>query len=175
MSEANTPNLIVAVVEHFDARRIGTGRWIARCPAHPDRTPSLSIAEGRGGRVLVRCWAGCDLAAVLKAAGLTMHHLFPSGPRPTRAQLDAAARGREVRRLLANRERQANREMRERARKLTAIANGLGAKLARTANDAAVGNELARLFHIACDRLHEAEFAVESKSPPTKEPQERFA
>ena len=34
----------------LNARRIGPGRWMAKCPGHPDRTPSLSIATGRDGR-----------------------------------------------------------------------------------------------------------------------------
>ncbi len=97
MSEANTPNLIAAVAEHFDARRTGAGRWIAKCPAHPDRSPSLSIAEGRDGKVLVRCFAGCELSAVLQSAGLTIDNLFP-GPPPAPEKLAAitAERGRRL-------------------------------------------------------------------------------
>ena len=57
------------VAARLHARRCGAG-WIACCPAHDDRTPSLSIRAGRDGRVLLRCWAGCDTAAVLAAAGL---------------------------------------------------------------------------------------------------------
>jgi putative DNA primase/helicase len=47
--------------------------WMARCPAHDDRSPSLSISAGNDGKVLVRCHAGChqrDLIAVLQARGL---------------------------------------------------------------------------------------------------------
>src|SRR5207249_2687145 len=51
----------------LNARRTGAGRWQAKCPAHPDHNPSLSIAEGRDGRTLVRCWAGCAPDAVLAA------------------------------------------------------------------------------------------------------------
>ena len=35
-----------------DARPLGARKWIARCPAHRDRNPSLSIGEGSQGRVL---------------------------------------------------------------------------------------------------------------------------
>jgi hypothetical protein len=48
-------------------------RWMARCPAHEDRTPSLSISAGKNGKVLVRCHAGCDqrdLIAALQERGL---------------------------------------------------------------------------------------------------------
>jgi hypothetical protein len=103
VSATSTPNLIAAVVEHFGARRTGPGRWIARCPAHSDRSPSLSIAEGRGGRVLLHCWAGCDLAAILKSAELSIGNLFASGPATTREQIATLDRKRE-RHLVALRE-----------------------------------------------------------------------
>jgi putative DNA primase/helicase len=47
--------------------------WMARCPAHEDRVPSLSIGSGRNGKVLVRCHAGCDqrdVIAILRGRGL---------------------------------------------------------------------------------------------------------
>ena len=40
-------------------RKSGTG-WKARCPAHDDRNPSLSVTEGAGGKVLVTCHAASD-------------------------------------------------------------------------------------------------------------------
>lgn len=61
-------------------RRIGPGRWIARCPAHKDRTASLSIRELDDGRVLLHCFAGCSVESVVGAVGLQMEDLFP--PRP---------------------------------------------------------------------------------------------
>lgn len=54
------------------ARPSGSGRWMARCPAHPDRRPSMSIAQ-RGDSILIHCFAGCPQEAVidaLKARGL---------------------------------------------------------------------------------------------------------
>ena len=53
-------------------RKAGSG-WSARCPAHDDRTPSLSLCDTGEGKVLVRCHAGCDqheVIAHLKAFGL---------------------------------------------------------------------------------------------------------
>jgi hypothetical protein len=50
--------------------------FMAECPAHPDRVPSLSIAEGQDGRVLVHCFAGCDTSAVLAAIGVSFRDLF---------------------------------------------------------------------------------------------------
>ena len=62
-------------------RRTGEGRWIARCPAHDDRHPSLAICEADDGRVLIRCFSGCGAAEIMAAAGLEMSDLFP--PRTT--------------------------------------------------------------------------------------------
>jgi hypothetical protein len=61
-------------------RRTGAGRWIARCPAHDDRTPSLSIRELDDGRTLIHCFGGCSVADVLAAVGLDFDALFPERP-----------------------------------------------------------------------------------------------
>jgi putative DNA primase/helicase len=53
-------------------RKAGGG-WMARCPAHDDREPSLSIRDAHDGKVLVRCHAGCDqerVIATLRSRGL---------------------------------------------------------------------------------------------------------
>src|SRR5262249_38276734 len=54
-----------------------------QCPAHPDRGPSLSVTRAADGRWLLHCHAGCETAAVLRAAGLEWADLFPDGRRPT--------------------------------------------------------------------------------------------
>src|SRR5680860_1196112 len=61
-------------------RRSGDG-WMARCPAHEDRDPSLSISEGTDGAVLLHCHAGCTTEAVVAELGVTLEDLFP--PRET--------------------------------------------------------------------------------------------
>ena len=58
------------------AKENGIG-WVARCPAHDDKTPSLSITEGDDGRVLVHCHAGCPADAICEAVGLKMTDLMP--------------------------------------------------------------------------------------------------
>lgn len=55
----------------------GAGRWLARCSAHEDRSPSLAIRETEDGTVLVHCFAGCETEAVLSAVGLTFSDLYP--------------------------------------------------------------------------------------------------
>lgn len=52
------------VAEALGGRRVGSG-WSAPCPAHDDRHPSLSVGEGDDGRVLVKCFAGCEQARIL--------------------------------------------------------------------------------------------------------------
>ena len=55
--------------------------WTARCPAHPDQSPSLSIAEADDGRVLLFCHAGCPTSEILCALKLKWRHLFPGNGR----------------------------------------------------------------------------------------------
>ena len=63
-----------AIAEALNGRRSGKG-WMARCPAHPDTTPSLSINETPAGKVLVKCFAGCSQAEVI--AALRRRGLWP--------------------------------------------------------------------------------------------------
>src|SRR5262245_15640896 len=59
----------------LNPRRAGGG-YSSRCPAHEDNVPSLSISEGREGRVLMRCHAGCRAEEVVARLGLHLHDLF---------------------------------------------------------------------------------------------------
>ena len=72
-------------------RKSGEG-WMARCPAHEDRTPSLSVKENDDGTVLVNCFAGCLPEEVCGAIGLNLAALFNSNTaedlmRKTRPQI----------------------------------------------------------------------------------------
>ena len=53
------------------------GKWVARCPAHNDKSPSLSIKETTDGVVLLRCFAGCSAFEVVNAIDLELSDLFP--------------------------------------------------------------------------------------------------
>jgi putative DNA primase/helicase len=44
-------------------------QWIARCPSHPDRTPSLALRNAKNGGLLVFCHAGCNSADVIAKLG----------------------------------------------------------------------------------------------------------
>lgn len=51
-----------------------------RCPGHDDGRASLSVSRGSDDKILVHCHAGCELNAVLAAAGLTTSDLFADSP-----------------------------------------------------------------------------------------------
>lgn len=67
------------------AKKSGKG-WMARCPAHKDQKPSLSIAEGDDECALLKCHAGCTTEAVVSKLGLTMRDLMPNGEGPATKQ-----------------------------------------------------------------------------------------
>lgn len=58
-------------------RKSGSGTWRAKCPAHDDRGPSLSLRELDDGRLLLHCFAGCPIDQVVGALGLEFSDLYP--------------------------------------------------------------------------------------------------
>ena len=58
-------------------RKTGERKWTAQCPAHDDRSPSLSIRECDDGKVLIHCFTGCDYKAILAAVCMKPGDLFP--------------------------------------------------------------------------------------------------
>ncbi|UNF29776.1 toprim domain-containing protein [Bartonella krasnovii] len=49
-------------------RGVWYGRYgSARCPAHDDQLPSLSLANGHDGRLLLTCYAGCSFREIIQA------------------------------------------------------------------------------------------------------------
>lgn len=71
-------NKILATLEKV--KPVGQGRWVARCPAHPDKTPSLSIRLIDGGKILLHCFSGCPVDSVVSAMGMTLADLMPDKP-----------------------------------------------------------------------------------------------
>lgn len=70
------------IAKALGGRREGTN-WVARCPAHDDRTPSLALCDTDEGKVLFHCYAGCaqaEVIAKLQSKGLWTHN----EPRPWR-------------------------------------------------------------------------------------------
>jgi hypothetical protein len=58
-------------------KEVGKDKYKAKCPAHDDRTPSLSVKECDDGRTLIHCFAGCDPESILDAVGLTFADIMP--------------------------------------------------------------------------------------------------
>ena len=73
-----TSSPLDTILGHLDnVRTLAGGERSARCPAHEDRNNSLSVGTGEGGRVLLKCHAGCTTEAIVGALGLTLGDLFP--------------------------------------------------------------------------------------------------
>lgn len=72
---------VAIVLERLDrVRRAGRG-FTARCPAHEDRTNSLSVVVGDDGRVLLNCFARCHPEVVVRSMGLEWRDLFADARR----------------------------------------------------------------------------------------------
>jgi hypothetical protein len=65
-------------IELLDGVRSRSRGYLARCPAHADRTPSLSIRAGEDDKILLKCFAGCEAEDICRSLGLTLADLFPS-------------------------------------------------------------------------------------------------
>jgi hypothetical protein len=78
----NSP--VTLLLKHLQGVRSAGSGWTARCPAHDDRKPSLSVGTGADGRALVCCHAGCLTEAVVRTVGLAMADLFPAATRQGR-------------------------------------------------------------------------------------------
>ncbi len=90
------------------------GKWsggggIARCPAHDDRTPSLSLADAATGKLLLHCHAGCTYRDIRNAL-VHLGHLagnrhcesygtIPETRRQAEQRQQAAKRAHQARRL----------------------------------------------------------------------------
>lgn len=61
-------------------RSNGTDKWMAKCPAHNDKSPSLSIKALPDGSTLMYCHARCYTEDIMAALGLTMGDLFGDTP-----------------------------------------------------------------------------------------------
>ncbi len=68
------------ILDRLDsAKPTGENKWLACCPAHPDRKPSLSIGLGDDDRVLLSCHAGCSTEEIVAALALELSDLFADG------------------------------------------------------------------------------------------------
>jgi DNA primase len=72
-----------SIARALKGRRSGAG-WVAKCPAHDDSNPSLSIRDAHG-KVLIHCHAGCGQRDVIEA--LKTQGLWQERPRKPRRQI----------------------------------------------------------------------------------------
>lgn len=55
--------------------------WVACCPSHNDKNPSLAIKYDEStGKIIMKCWAGCDINDICTAIGIEVSDLFPDAP-----------------------------------------------------------------------------------------------
>ncbi|MDM9556788.1 CHC2 zinc finger domain-containing protein [Pseudomonas asiatica] len=79
------------VISRLDkVKSTGANKWIACCPAHLDKSPSLAISEASDGIVLIKCWAGCSANDIVQAIGLQLRDLFPRSKEKRRGPSKAA-------------------------------------------------------------------------------------
>lgn len=79
--------MIEAILSRLNKVKKSHGRanqWLACCPAHEDRSPSLSIMQNETGKVFIHCFAGCEGSAIMNAIGMTLADLYPDPIEPSR-------------------------------------------------------------------------------------------
>lgn len=68
---------VLDLISRLDkAKQTTSDQWVARCPVHQDRLPSLSIRDA-GDRILLHCFAGCSTQDVLAAIGMSFADVLP--------------------------------------------------------------------------------------------------
>lgn len=91
---ATVAHRVEALLARLDrVRAAGDRKWAACCPAHEDRSPSLSIRD-TGERILIHCFAGCFAEDVLSAIGLTFADLYADESRAAREAFNGMRRPR---------------------------------------------------------------------------------
>ncbi|HZP33627.1 MAG TPA: CHC2 zinc finger domain-containing protein [Candidatus Acidoferrales bacterium] len=63
------------ILDRLQQVRPSRDGWIARCPSHQDRNPSLSVRE-REGKLLLHCFAGCTVEVICAALKIRVSDLF---------------------------------------------------------------------------------------------------
>lgn len=72
--------MIEQILSRLDGvKKRGPQGYMAKCPAHDDKTPSLAVTQLSDGRILVKCFAGCGASEIMSQIGLQLADLFPEG------------------------------------------------------------------------------------------------
>src|SRR5262245_47035912 len=115
-----TDNRLLSLLSNVRPR--AEDRWIARCPAHEDGSPSLALRR-TSDRWLIRCWAGCTAHEVVEAIGLTLADLFDDHPRHYRPDSNTERKQRANENLESWRQSELRRIAEELRRRDTIIRN----------------------------------------------------
>lgn len=90
MSES-VRKIVDRLVEVGSDPKASGGHWYAKCPAHDDGSPSLSVGEAdRFVGAVVKCHTGCHLDDVLAALDLTSRDLFDEDRDKARGSVEVA-------------------------------------------------------------------------------------
>ena len=69
-----------AILPRIRGVRPCAGGFVGLCPSHPDKQSSLSIGIGSNGRLLLKCFAGCDFERISAALGSPRVAQFNTAP-----------------------------------------------------------------------------------------------
>lgn len=72
-----TNNLDRFLNQLHKVKQTGHDQYIAICPSHADKHPSLAIRQTDDGKILIKCFAGCSAHEVVSAVCLSLSDLFP--------------------------------------------------------------------------------------------------
>lgn len=76
IQHAHYTNIDVLLNQLHKVKQTAHGQYIAQCPSHPDKSPSLAIRDDNG-KILLRCFAGCSAHEIVSSVGLSLSDLFP--------------------------------------------------------------------------------------------------
>lgn len=70
------------ILSRLNKVRGRNGNWVACCPAHEDRSPSMTIRETPDGKILMHCFSGCSIGEIAEALSIDLSDLFPPNENP---------------------------------------------------------------------------------------------
>jgi DNA primase (bacterial type) len=66
-------------------KKNGSG-YMACCPAHEDKNPSLSVCE-KSGKILIKCFAGCSYETIMSALDMPVNDAMPKTAKPSKREI----------------------------------------------------------------------------------------
>src|SRR5688572_22830144 len=76
---------IEEILSRLSKVKRGPRGWYCLCPSHRDRKRSLSVGE-IDGKILIKCFAGCDIRDIVSDLGIEMKDLFAESAKSFRAE-----------------------------------------------------------------------------------------